>query len=112
MTLDEIIILLNAGYSKEEIQALNTQPEAPEPETPETPAADPEPETPAADPEPETPPAPDYGAMIGQLTQQISSLTKAVQLANLRGTNLPEVKTETAEDVLAKLINPTYKADK
>lgn len=109
MRLDEIITLLNAGYSKEEIQALNTQPE---PETPETPAADPEPETPAADPEPETPEAPDYGAMIGQLTQQISSLTKAVQLANLRGTNLPEVKTETAEDVLAKLINPTYKADK
>ena len=114
MKPEDILTLLSAGYTKAEIDAMTeTSPApAPDPEPSPAPAPDPEPSPdPAPDPEPSPAPAPvpDYGAMIAQLTAQVSGLTKAVQIANLKGTQLPPEKTETAEDILAKLINPTYK---
>ena len=114
MKPEDILTLLQAGYTKAEIDAMTAPSPAglpapdPEPVPAPAPAPDPEP-SPAPDPEPSPAPVPDYGSMIAQLTAQVSGLTKAVQIANLKGTNLPPEKTETAEDILAKLINPTYK---
>lgn len=63
MNIEQVITLLNAGYTKEEITAMQgggsaaqpTQPAQPEPETPAAPAqpAQPAPETPAAPAAPE-----------------------------------------------------------
>lgn len=116
MKPEDILTLLQAGYTKAEIDAMSAPSPAglpaPDPEPAPAPVPDPEPApapTPDPEPAPAPAPAPDYGAMIAQLTAQVSGLTKAVQIANLKGTNLPPEKTETAEDILAKLINPTYK---
>lgn len=114
MTLEEILSLIKAGYTKAEIDALSAPAPTPDPEP--QPAPDPEPApAPATAPDPEPAPAPapapDYGALIAQLTAQVSGLTKAVQIANLHGANQPPEHTDSAEDILAKLINPTYKAD-
>ena len=124
MKLDEIITLLNAGYTKDEIQALEmpeNKPSAEEPEDPKDPPAapaDPDPEEPAA---PAAPPAApvlngtdnaEVTKYIAQLTAQVSSLTKQIQNSNLLNAQQPAQQKNSAEDILANLINPTYKGEK
>ena len=117
MKPEDILTLLQAGYTKADIDAMSAPAPAPaqDPEPEPAPAADPEkpatPAAPAAPAAPTPPIVPDYGALIAQLTAQVSGLTKAVQIANLHGANQPPEHTDSAEDILAKLINPTYKAD-
>ncbi len=74
MTLDQIMKLLDAGYTKEEIaefKALETGGPEPEPK----PGADPEPE-PKPEPEPEPQHYPDE---ISKLTEQVKALTESMQ---------------------------------
>lgn len=124
MKLEEIITLLNAGYTKDEIQAL----EMPENKPSTAPAGDPSedpqapPEAPAApDPaEPAAPAAPvlngtdnaEVTKYIAQLTAQVSSLTKQIQNSNLLNAQQPAQQKNSAEDILANLINPTFKGEK
>lgn len=110
MKLEEVIKLLDAGYSKDEIQALNGS-DTVEPE----PAADPEPTT-APDPEEDEPapaPAPEPADktldIVNALAQQVASLTKTIQRSNLLYSQQPAQETDTAERILANIINPTYK---
>jgi len=124
MKLDEIITLLNAGYTKDEIQAL----EMPENKPSAAPAEDPQdpPAAPAA-PDQEEPAAPaappaapvlsgtdnaEVTKYIAQLTAQVSSLTKQIQNSNLLNAQQPAQQKNSAEDILANLINPTYKGEK
>lgn len=74
MTLDQIFKLLDAGYTKEEINEFNDLQTSDEPEPAKEPAADPEP--PAADPEPEPQHYPDE---ISKLTEQVKALTESMQ---------------------------------
>lgn len=73
MTLDQIMKLLDAGYTKEEINEFNDLQQSEEPEPAKEPAADPEP--PAADPEPK----PHYVDDIAKLTEQVKALTESMQ---------------------------------
>ena len=73
MTLDQIFKLLDAGYTKEEINEFNDLQTSEEPEPAKEPAADPEP--PAADPEPQT----HYVDDIAKLTEQVKALTESMQ---------------------------------
>ena len=73
MTLDQIFKLLDAGYTKEEINELHDLQQSEEPKPAKEPAADPEP--PAADPEP----APHYVDDIAKLTEQVKALTESMQ---------------------------------
>ena len=75
MTLDQIFKLLDAGYTKEEINELHDLQQSVEPKPAKEPAADPEP--PAADPKPE--PAPHYVDDIAKLTEQVKALTESMQ---------------------------------
>lgn len=108
MKATEILQLVNAGYTKAEIDAM---------ELPETAAApDPIPE-----PVPEAEPEPDKGAPqppikldpvnpeIQALTKQINDLVSAIQKSNLLNSNMPESPRESAEDILANIIAPTFK---
>lgn len=102
MKLSDVIALIGAGYTKEEIEALdlmergasqsapevNTATEAPKPE------AKPEPQPEA--PKPEAP-KPDNS----ELLTAINGLTKALQLGNIRNTPQPNEKA-TDESVAAK----------
>lgn len=123
MKLEEIITLINAGYTKDEIQALempkNKPSAAPAGDPQETPAAPaaPDQEEPAAPAAPAAPVLPstdnaDVTKYIAQLTAQVSSLTKQIQNSNLLNAQQPAQQQNTAEDILATLINPTYKGEK
>ena len=83
MTLEEIMKLIDAGYTKEEINEFKDLQQPEEPEPAKGPTADPEPakgptadpEPPAADPEPK----PHYVDDIEKLTEQVKALTESMQ---------------------------------
>lgn len=71
MTLDQIFKLLDAGYTKEEINEFNVLQTSEEPEPAKEPPADPEP---PAEPEPKH-----YPDEISKLTEQVKALTESMQ---------------------------------
>lgn len=118
MKPEEIITLINAGYTKAEIQAME-QP-APEPAQ-EQPAPEPEPDQEQPAPEPEQPaPEPEQPALknnstdeiakyITALTAQVSSLTKQIQRSNLLNAQQPPAPAaDSAEKILASIITPKH----
>ena len=108
MKATEILQLINAGYTKADIEAMEL-PEtgAPDPDPSPAPAAEPEKETESPQPEPvkPNPVNPDIQA----LTKQINDLVSAIQKSNLLNTNQPQIQAESAEDILANIIAPTHK---
>lgn len=102
MTLDERLTLIRAGYTKEEIQAME-QPAA-DP-APEQPAADPAPEQQAADPAPEQQtPAPAQDPILAALDR----LTNTIISRNINQT-VTQPAERTPEDALAEIIAPPNK---
>jgi len=119
---DDILTLAKAGFTAEQIAALNSVAQAPEApaQAPEAPAQAPEapaqaPEAPAQAPEApaQAPQAPATAAphSIDDVLKAISGLTEGIQNANLLAAQMPEKTRETAEDVLAKIINPPSKKE-
>lgn len=83
MTYADIIIMLKAGYTKEEIEAMD-QPSDPAAQ-PETQPADPAPEAPAEEQPPEAQPAAPAEAPADptqQILHQLTELVKSVQAQN------------------------------
>lgn len=129
MKLEDILTLVKAGYTREEIDKLE-KPEAPAghtntlPETPETPkpaatgtqpAKAPE-ETPkpaqeTPKPAQETPkPAAPETAGNEQIMGAINALTAAIQKMNVQTASIPGGGEElTPEDMIANIINPPLK---
>lgn len=114
MTIDQIMKLLDAGYTKEEIAALTSDPE-PAPEVkpePVPPAPEPEVKT---DPEPAPEPAADQtGARLDALEKSIASLIKTIQVSNVNNKNiqtLPTDSTKIVDDAMASIIRPTIKKE-
>ena len=116
MTINEIMKLLDAGYTKEEIAALTSDPE---PEPKPAPEVKPEPEV-KTDPEP-VPPAPEpeqaadqTGARLDALEKSIASLIKTIQVSNVNNKNiqtLPTDSTKIVDDAMASIIRPTIKKE-
>ncbi len=106
MTVNEIMKLLDAGYTKEEISALDAEP-APEPK----PAPDPKPEpAPAPEAKPEPAPAPDAEPTLADVLKQMARLTATIQANALAQTQINgQPKQPTAEDMIAQIIRPTRK---
>ena len=114
MTIDDILNLTRAGFTKAEIMALaNPAPESSQ-NAPEQaqPATEPENPAPAPDPVPAEPaaPAPAPAAPAGPTTQDlmaaIRGLTAAMQSANRNQAQMPDQHQMTGEDVLAQIIRP------
>ena len=85
MKLEDIIKLIDAGYTKEDIQAMN--------------APDPEPElAPAPAPDPAPAPAPDEN--MSAMLQELKDLKKAVYAMNIMNTDVPAPKS--VDDILAE----------
>lgn len=125
MELSDILSLVKAGYTRHEIEQMDNQnPANPDP----VPAGDPTPV-----PEPEKEPAPAQVAepapvakpvpapvpeqpqpTMAELMQSIAKLTSAVQANAIAQSVIPGgmtgQTTPTAEDMLAEIIRPTFKA--
>lgn len=106
MKATEILQLINAGYTKADIEAMEL-PETGAPDPDPSPAPEAEPEKDAPKPEPEKPNP--VNPEIQALTKQINDLVSAIQKSNLLNTKMPEAQPETAEDILANIIAPTHK---
>ena len=119
MNYNEILELVRAGFTRDEINAMqdpaplaNPQPEPPAQQPPEPPA-DPQPEPPA-DPQPEPPaqqpPATETEKLLRELLGGMSTLTKAVQAGNRANITReePPDRQQVARAATARIINPHY----
>jgi DNA-binding transcriptional MerR regulator len=99
MKVEEIIKLLDAGYSKDEIMEMNKEPEQQEESQ--------EPEQ-AAQPEPEQQPEQqeDMTAAVKEFKSAIEDLKKEFIAANIMASNQAGDQTATAETAVANIINP------
>lgn len=112
MTVQEIIELTKAGWTKAEIiQLAGGRPSDPKDEPKETPPKEEPKETPPKEEPKETPPAEapistDQKIMelITKLDQKVDNISSGIQKGNLQASRQP--KQETVEDALASIINP------
>ena len=114
MTVQEIIELTKAGWTKAEIIQLAGVPSAPKDEPKDTPPKETPPKEDAKETPPkETPPAEapkdittDQKIMelITKLDQKVDNISSGIQKGNLQASRQP--KQETVEDALASVINP------
>lgn len=109
MTMQEILTLVAAGYTKEDIEKMEA-PAAP------APTPDPEPAAPAPTPDPEpTAPAPapapaENEPTMRDLMQSMAKLTSAIQANAIAQSVVPGGNQgPTAEDAIAQIIRPTFK---
>lgn len=122
MELTDIMALVRAGYTKDEIAQMEA-PGTTEPIPAPAPVATPEPipapvdvpvavAEPVAVPQPQPQPAQAEPSMA-ELMQSIAKLTSAVQANAIAQSVIPGGTlgqgTPTAEDMLAEIIRPTYK---
>lgn len=111
MNYEDIILLVKAGYTRDQIAAM--QAPAPTPAPTPTPAPEPAPEpTPAPAPEPTPAPAPTPAVQgINDLSQMLAAefakLNDAIVKANLQQAQQPP--QESVDDILASIINPPQK---
>lgn len=108
MNASEILELVRAGYTKEEISAMTAGDEA------AAPAGNQDDPEPATDPEPtETKPDPEQQpSQVEQLMKafgmKIDGLTKAIQSSNIKTSEGPTPSVTDVDTILAKIINPHY----
>ena len=106
MNYSDIIKLVNAGYTKAEIDSLT------KPEAAQAPAQieQPEPEVPEAQPEITAPePVPtknDQQAGTDQILEALNRLTNSIMSANINQTVAESIQGQTSADLLAKIIAP------
>lgn len=101
---DDILVLAKAGFSAQQIAALNMVGAQPQPQP--QPQQQPIQETkPQPQPIPETKPEPvPQGASIDDVLKSVEGLTKTFQNGFMMSAQQPQ--PVTAEDILAKIINP------
>lgn len=109
MNYEDIILLVKAGYTRDQIAAM--QAPAPTPAPAPAPAPTPDP-TPAPEPAPApaepAPPKPQGIEVLSQmLAAEFAKLNDAIVKANLQQAQQPP--QESVDDILASIINPPQK---
>lgn len=115
MKIDDVITLLNAGYTREEIQQMEAAgsdfshtsgPIDPEPAEQSEPAEQPEPAE-----DPNRMPGADLAAAFDQAISRMNSVfdekIKQIQTANVQAARMPEDNSRTVDDIIGDLIKPT-----
>ena len=115
---DDILVLAKAGFTAEQIAALNSATTnslqvgvaSPQPTAAPTPAPAPEAPTPAPEAPAPAPAAPSTAAphSVDDVLAAISGLSASIQNANLLAAQMP-TEQKTAETILASIINPPTK---
>ena len=104
MNYEDIILLVKAGYTRDQIAAMQAPAPTPAPEPTPEPAPAPAP-TPA---EPQAQPKPQGIEDLSQmLAAEFAKLNDAIVKANLQQAQQPP--QESVDDILASLINPPQK---
>ena len=105
MQYTEIIKLLDAGYTREEILAMKDEPKPEEPKPKEPKPKEPKPE----EPKPEEPKPEENGMLdlVKEMRDAFSEMRKEFTALNIMSSRQPEEKTP--EDIIANIINPTRK---
>lgn len=115
--IEDITKLLDAGFTADEIKALDTDglftyaapaaPDLKEPEPKEPEPKEPEPK----EPEPKEPaPFDDFAKEVEEtINKGFQSIINAFQVAAVGGTNQPVPEAKTSEDILAEIISPYSK---
>lgn len=93
MTIEDIVALTKAGFSKDEILALTEDPK------PEEKHDDPKPEEKHEDPKPEE----KKPADIESINKRLDYLISKMNLAAVQKSQQPEEKKETVDDILASI---------
>ena len=108
MTIQEIITLTNAGWTKDEIMSLTS---GEQPQQPEQPAEQPQqPEQPAEQPQqPEQPAQPDR---MQQLETKLDYVINRFNLMAVQQSHQPEEHKESIEDILASVVRGATDPDK
>ena len=94
MKVEEILTLIKAGYSKEEISAMNS--------------ADPEPNKKDPDPEPNKK-DPDKNDMIDKLIEKLDQTVDMMIKSNIINSDNKKPEAPASEDLLAEVIKPPRK---
>lgn len=104
MKIDDVMKLVNAGFSKDEIIKYFGDDER-------TPEATPEPEpAPAPEATPEPAPAPDaMKEVLDNFLNSFKTVVDDIKAANIAGSSMPEQHHDSAEEVLASIIAPPAK---
>lgn len=97
MNINDILELTKQGWTKEEILALTKDAEPAE----EIPAEE-------AAPEEAPQPAPIQDERLNAILDKLDKIASGIQTNALKGTRMPE--RESADDALARIINPMYKS--
>ena len=94
MKYEEIIKLLDAGYTREEI--LNMK------------------DTPAQEPAPESAPEPvaEVSEVLKEMREAFNDMKKEMTAFNIMNSNLPAENERTSEDIIANIISPQPKNKK
>ena len=117
MNYDDILALVRAGYTKDEINAMAAGAAAPTPVPPEQPAA---PEPPREAPAPAVPPqeqpvaASSTEALLQQLFGSVNTLTQAVQAqnrANITGNSPAQTVDDIAKTATARIMGVPERSD-
>ena len=104
MNADDILTLLKAGYTRQEIDAMASPAPAPVPDP--TPAPTPAP-TPNPVPDPSPAPAPQNNdAILAAITDLGNKSTAAMQAASLGAAMMQQPTGDTLESVMAQIIPP------
>ena len=102
MGIEEILMLVKAGFTAEQIRGFSekAEPEKAEPEKAAPEKAEPEKAAPEKA-EPEKQVLPDFAA----LAKTIADMTAALQASNLINNRVDTVKSQTAEQILSEFLN-------
>lgn len=103
MKIEDVFKLIDAGFTKEEIFALNTPEAAPAPEPDKALTEEPDKE-PAPAPAPAAPE--ELANALNGILDSFKAVAKEIKSANIANSKMPEIKTETAEDIIASMLYP------
>lgn len=103
MNYEDIILLVKAGYTRDQIAAMQAPAPTPAPEPAPTPAPAPAP----APAEPEPPKLQGIEDLSQMLAAEFAKLNDAIVKANLQQAQQPP--QESVDDILASIINPPQK---
>ena len=113
MTIEDIVALTKAGFSKDEILALTGDPEQ-EKKKPEDPKPEEKkPEDPKPEEKPEDPKMDEKKpADIESINKRLDYLISKMNLAAVQKSQQPEEKKETVDDILASVFKPKQQEEK